>query len=1047
MGVVLTLAILAGLLITAVPVSAAVQSWSTIKGPPVSVRTSANVFAFAGDGTTVYLYANSSNPADNYATYNATTADCGKLWKSTDAGITWSSTNLDTGAILTNKFIKSLKVNKSSASDLVATDGENFYRSTNSGRTWGVFTLPDDFSSGVINTIDVANGENGIAYLAATNDGVFLYDSDLLVWTLLDTTNWSGSALAAAFSPNYENVPIIVAVALDSALIVKTMLVTNPTTSEWGGTIMDCTIKNGAEDAAAADTSIASIAFPSNYSSTSSTSRVFIGIGETAAADTAVGVYRINGGTSISTSYNLGANINVSSLAYKGTISSGTLVAGSYSDFVISSTTNVSSNSPTWSDSTNSPFGDNTGDINMAVAFPPSSSTLYAGATGLGSGLATSKDFLSFAQISFVSVSSYANVTMPIPGGGLTNAAGVVRFQQLNDNGTSANMIFKSTDSGATWAVIYNNKAFNNGPINVFSTTPGDKDFQTLWIWQPAPNFGDKYVKSTDGGANWDTFNFPSIMGQVNAEAVIDANSFWMGSAAGIRKSTSTAIANIDGKTPLALITIPNFFVIPSTSGEIYISKDDGATFDRLGSIGQFYNGTGFSPARSTFAFNGKNWTVYAVDVSSGNILQWVYGVDSSWSIALSAAKMPAELQGYANLSGISIGGGGVWYVQRPASGDIPQLWRAVDPLNTNPDNYYGFEPIDGTSSNNLGGSVMAIPTLTTVVDADGIPTYHTRIQGDTTTNKATNKYPSTWVKFTDVLIAAPKITVPTEGAVVGTTVTITQGQAGNQTAVDFTWSPVAYTGARYGYQIAYDAGFTNIAATNIPADIDSTSGTSGTTLSSINLLAGKKYFFRVKVLFPMMSKWSTAVSFNTMIPSDVNQGLNAEGRISPINGSSGVPLTPAITWGAVNSATSYDFKLATDATFTTIVEAKDGLSTTVFSPSQPLKPNTVYFWEVRANAYTNVGNWVVSAFTTGAAASTGGTTTGGQPIITVNPPAVTVNPPAVNIPPAQITVAPPNVTVNPAAPETPAYIWIIIAIGAVLVIAVIVLIARTRRV
>jgi len=196
-----------------------------------------------------------------------------------------------------------------------------------------------------------------------------------------------------------------------------------------------------------------------------------------------------------------------------------------------------------------------------------------------------------------------------------------------------------------------------------------------------------------------------------------------------------------------------------------------------------------------------------------------------------------------------------------------------------------------------------------------------------------------------------------------------------------------------------------------------------------------------------MMSKWSTAVSFNTMIPSDVNQGLNAEGRISPINGSSGVPLTPAITWGAVNSATSYDFKLATDATFTTIVEAKDGLTTTVFSPSQPLKPNTVYFWEVRANAYTNVGNWVVSAFTTAGAAST--TTPGGgtAPNITVNPPIVTVNPPAITVPPAQVTVAPANITVNPTAPETPAYIWIIIAIGAVLVIAVIVLIARTRRV
>ncbi|MDD5702920.1 MAG: hypothetical protein PHU23_12825, partial [Dehalococcoidales bacterium] len=45
------------------------------------------------------------------------------------------------------------------------------------------------------------------------------------------------------------------------------------------------------------------------------------------------------------------------------------------------------------------------------------------------------------------------------------------------------------------------------------------------------------------------------------------------------------------------------------------------------------------------------------------------------------------------------------------------------------------------------------------------------------------------------------------------------------------------------------------------------------------------------------------------------------------------------------------------------------------------------------------------------------------------------------------VTVPPATVIVNPAPPTTPAYIWVIIAIGAVLVIAVIVLIARTRRV
>ena len=121
------------------------------------------------------------------------------------------------------------------------------------------------------------------------------------------------------------------------------------------------------------------------------------------------------------------------------------------------------------------------------------------------------------------------------------------------------------------------------------------------------------------------------------------------------------------------------------------------------------------------------------------------------------------------------------------------------------------------------------------------------------------------------------------------------------------------------------------------------------------------------------------------------------------------------------------------------------------------------------------ISAWATGTFTTNAA------TTGLPPITTVNittappvvniapaaitvqPPNVTVNPPQVTItapPPANVTVNPPQVTVQapPAAnvqvnvPEQPALIptyilWTIILIGAVLVIALIVLIVRTRRV
>jgi len=1117
MSVVLTLAVLSGLLIVAVPVSAATQSWSTIKGPPVIVGTSANVFTIADDGKTVYMYANvgattklavaitegegpdtigvdstvgfpsagslkigtetvaytaivvdteadpvtytftgvsgwpshmdDSDPPekvyDNAAhevgdVVNLVTADAGMLYKSTDAGITWSSANLDTTTpkVITGKVITAIRVSKASSADVVATDGVSFFRSTNSGRTWATFSLPDPFADGdSIYGVDIASGENGIAYLAATSKGVFLYDADLLIWVHLGGEEFD--ARAANFSPNYENVPMIVAVVNDAGgIIVKTIRIGVATTSAWGNAIADCTLK----DSAGSASMIASIAFPSNYSSTSSTSRVYVGIGETnAAADppATTGVFRVNGGTTASTPYDLGANFNVSSLAYSGTISTGVLAAGGYNDFIVKTTTNVGANSPTWTDSTNPPYG--SGNAQIFLAFVPHTTTLYAGAAGLGSGLAMSTNYLSFSQISMISVSAYANVNMGMAGGH-TSHDGVVQFQLLFDSGVGASMIFKSTDSGATWKEIYNNKAYNNGTIQVFSTTPGDKDYQTLWIQQAAPD-ADKYIKSTDGGANWDSYNFPSIMGQINSLSIVDANTFIMGSSAGIRKSTSTAIAYIDGKTPLVMINIPGFFLTWSTTGEVYVSKDDGVTFERLGSLGQFAANPAFSPAKLSFVM-GPNPTIYCVEVNSGNIVKWTYGVDSSWSIALNASQMPDNLNTYDKISSFSAGA--VWYVQSPATNPQGQLWRAVDPLNPNPDEDYGFEPITGTTFN--GGTVSAIPFLSSIADANGVPTYYTCIKGLT----ATNKYPANWVKYTDVLLAAPKVTAPADGSVVGSTVTITQGQAGNYAAVDFAWSPVAYTSPKYVAQISYDSTFTNVLAQD-ESGRNLSAQTTGTTLTAIYLLAGKSFYFRVKVASPMMSKWSTPVHFNTMIPSDVNQGLNAEGRISPINGASGVPLTPAITWGAVNSATSYDFKIATDAAFSNVVESKDGLTTTVFSPSKPLSANTVYFWEVRANSGTNIGNWVISSFTTAAPISsggTGGTVTQPAPTVIVNVPTAAPAPaPVFTVPPAQVTVAPANITVNPTAPETPAYIWIIIAIGAVLVIAVIVLIARTRRV
>ena len=88
MGIVMTLAILAGLLMASVPVSAAAMAWSANVVPAIATPTAPNILtafnnanrllAVAPNGTTVLVY------------------DNGTMYKSIDAGVTFASTLVTT---------------------------------------------------------------------------------------------------------------------------------------------------------------------------------------------------------------------------------------------------------------------------------------------------------------------------------------------------------------------------------------------------------------------------------------------------------------------------------------------------------------------------------------------------------------------------------------------------------------------------------------------------------------------------------------------------------------------------------------------------------------------------------------------------------------------------------------------------------------------------------------------------------------------------------------------------------------------------------------
>jgi hypothetical protein len=141
----------------------------------------------------------------------------------------------------------------------------------------------------------------------------------------------------------------------------------------------------------------------------------------------------------------------------------------------------------------------------------------------------------------------------------------------------------------------------------------------------------------------------------------------------------------------------------------------------------------------------------------------------------------------------------------------------------------------------------------------------------------------------------------------------------------------------------------------------------------------------------------------------------------SPVGDSelSNVPFT----WDKVSGAVEYTFVLSASPELTEpLVETTT--TATAYQYTGTLSDGVSYFWQVTASD----GEFIIGESGIGA--------------FVAQAPMEPEDPPVINIeaPPA------PNVTIEQPAAETPMYIWIIIGIGALLLIFVIILIMRTRR-
>jgi hypothetical protein len=162
-----------------------------------------------------------------------------------------------------------------------------------------------------------------------------------------------------------------------------------------------------------------------------------------------------------------------------------------------------------------------------------------------------------------------------------------------------------------------------------------------------------------------------------------------------------------------------------------------------------------------------------------------------------------------------------------------------------------------------------------------------------------------------------------------------------------------------------------------------------------------------------------------------------------PESGATDVPVDVTFTWPAVVGATGYQFAIAQDnpdlANKFAVLDYSANTITNAHKVQETLLNNTTYWWEVRSVAGTVYSAWTIQSFFTTEKAPVATPTTTAPPITITNTTVTYTNPPATTI---TYTLPQPKET-----QPIPSYLlWAVIAVGAVLVIAVIVLIVRTRR-
>lgn len=112
----------------------------------------------------------------------------------------------------------------------------------------------------------------------------------------------------------------------------------------------------------------------------------------------------------------------------------------------------------------------------------------------------------------------------------------------------------------------------------------------------------------------------------------------------------------------------------------------------------------------------------------------------------------------------------------------------------------------------------------------------------------------------------------------------------------------------------------------------------------------------------------SSAGPKNAALVLNVNTTPEATELLTPLAGATQVIGGSSLIWTGTPYAAQYDLEIATNASFSTIVETATGLTATEYSPVSATVETTTYYWRVRGVNACGIGPWSASrSFTTAA--------------------------------------------------------------------------------